>query len=211
MVPVLRHADADLFHVVGIRDGKAFAGRAGDNRRVIGYRVLGDRVDDLSAAHVLVQVVKRACPAVGCIEYQRRAGRYTVSQQVHCDAGRIIRARLCAMVPGLRHVDADLFHGIGIGEDQPAGRIRRRCRQRAVAVIGDIHGDFIAVVIARHTDDARRFFGDRIGVRSDIRLGVLDRGETDITKDVGAGRDDIIAFFDCEAEDIGQTQLASGQ
>ena len=123
VVPDLFNGYGGLFGRVGVGDGKAVGGVAGDPGRVTLHVHFLHRIDDGGALFVRIQIGEAALPAVGRVEGERCVGVLPVGQQADGDGLRTLAVLIVRVVPDLFNGYGGLFGRVGVGDGKAVGGV----------------------------------------------------------------------------------------
>ena len=108
---------------MGVGDGKAGGGVAGDRGLVTRHAHLLHRIDDGDARVVHGQIGEAARPAVARVEGERFTGVLPVGQQADGDGIRALAVLVVRVVPVLLHGYGGLFGRVGVGDGKAGGGV----------------------------------------------------------------------------------------
>ena len=86
-----------------------------DFRCIVGYRILGDRVYDLSAVFIFWKISETPAPVI-CLCYNCPVNLFPVSQKTYCNLVRPVAVRIVIVVPGLRAFDVNCLRCVTVGQ-----------------------------------------------------------------------------------------------
>ena len=138
---------------MGVGDGKAVGGVAGDRGLIARNGILLHRIDDGGALFVRIQIGEVALPAVGRVEGERFAGDLlAVGQQPDGDFIRAHAVLVVRVVPDLFHGHGGRLGRVGVGD----GKAVYGSGITGHRILGDGVYDLLSVFVFGQTGEAAR-------------------------------------------------------
>ena len=160
--PGLAAGNGRGFRRVGVGDGNVLAFRLLGRAVAFRHSHLSNGIGNKLAISILVQASKVMVPFVVLVQHSSTR-RFTISQQLHSNAGRTSHVAVVAVVPNLGHVQVGLARCVGVG-DVHAGNNRSVTLRHAsfLHAIADLLAHRIGAIL-QHIGE--RIVPDAIGIR----------------------------------------------
>ena len=149
IIPDLMYAHLSIFRNMLVGYDETFPGIAADLIGIPIHDIFADRIIDLPAVFVHIQICKAGFPAFGRRDFFRIRHK-SVSSQTNCDAVRTLPVLISVVIPDLCHFHRCLFRYVCVDNTEPVFRIAVDIdRVTVYLILGQTPTDFCSVLVFR--------------------------------------------------------------